>query len=77
MAKSSSVACPTPGTSARVGASPTRLTPARAAGKRGRKASATAASTSSVSALLHTPGRWVLALTRMASAMARSAAACT
>ena len=40
----------------------------------GRKASATARWTRSVSAALHTPGRWVLALTTIDSAMARSAA---
>ena len=40
-------------------------TPASAAGTRGRNSAATASWTSRVSAALHTPGRWVLALTTM------------
>ena len=47
--------------------------PARAAGT----SAATAECTSSVSAALHMPGRWTLALTMIRSAIARSAVAST
>ena len=77
MAKSSSPATAASGSTARVAASPRRATPTSEAAMRGRKASATSRWTSSDSALLHTPGRWVLALTTMDSAMARSAARST
>ena len=77
VAKSSSLASPMPGSRARAAASPTSSTPAKAAATRGRNSSATARCTSRVSAALHTPGRWVLALTTMASAMSRSALAST
>ena len=42
-----------------------------------KNASATARSTSSDSAALHTPTRWVLALTIMLSALSKSADSCT
>ena len=78
MAKSSSVAAADvgqrpPGWPRRPAARPRRAAAATA----GRKASATSRWTSSVSAALHTPGRWVLALTTIGSAMSRSAAAST
>ena len=47
---------------------------ASAAPIRGRRAPATSAWTRSCSAALHTPGRWVLALTTIDSAIAGSAA---
>jgi hypothetical protein len=77
VAKSSSEASAMSGRTERVAASPSRVTPSRAAATRGRKAGATARWTSRLSALLQTPGRWVLALTTMDSAMDRSAEAST
>ena len=66
-------------TSAQVAASPRNSTPAarNSAAAAGRKRSATAECTSSVSAALHTAGYWVLASWVMRVAIAKSAAAST
>ena len=76
-AKSSSVAVPIPTRMARVASSPRSSTPSSARATRGRKVGATSRWTTRDSAALQTPGRWVLALTTIDSAMSRSAAAST
>ena len=75
---SSSVAGTTPSSAAKA-ASPCTVTPAScsAATTRGRKTSAMSACTSRDSAALHTEGRWVLALSTIASAWSRSASRST
>ena len=75
-AQSSSVASVAPtesGNRPRVAVSATSSTPGSTSSMPPRNASATALCTSSVSAALHTEGRWVLALVTMRAAISRSA----
>ena len=77
VAWSAAVASPIDGTACRARSSPSSSTPASAAAARGRNSAATAEWTTSDSRALHTPGRWVLPLTTMFRAAARSAEAST